>query len=200
MTVFGSKQDFNSLGLEKFRQSHAHASQDCTICLRPLAVHPTKDGIPDPKCHEAVRISACGHIIGKICLDAWLDVGHTCPACNRLLFEAAGDPITQADVTSILRLLGPYFDEDVILAVIARLVVRQEQECARMRQAHEIEMERIKAEEMEANNDRFALSEEDFLDSGDELDSDEVDDDKESELGEEDNDDFGEKERDAGST
>lgn len=196
MTVFANKQDFNNLGLEQFRQSHTHASQDCSICLQPLAVHPTKDGIPDPKCHAAIRVAACGHIVGKDCLDAWLEVGHTCPTCKRLLFEATGDPITQADINNILRILGPSFGEDAIMVVVARLMARQELERARMRQAHEIEMEKIKAEEMQENCDKFSLPDEDFLDSGDEIDFDEADDDKEIELGEDEDGEFEKEEQD----
>jgi hypothetical protein len=182
MTVFANKQTFNSLGLEQVRQSHAHASQDCSLCLQPLAVHPTKDGIPDSKCHTAVRIAACGHVIGEECLDAWLDVGHTCPICNRLLFEATGDPITQGDINNILHTLGPEFGEDAIMVVVARLMARQEQEHARLRQAHEIEVERIKVKETHVKNDGFALSDEDFLDSGDEGNFDEADDDEDYEA------------------
>jgi hypothetical protein len=189
MTVFANKQTFNRLGLERgFRQSHAHASQDCSICLQPLAVHPTKDDIPDPKSHTAVRIAACGHIVGKDCLDIWLDVGHTCPICNRLLFEATCDPITQDDIDIILRTLGPDYGEDTIMAVVARLMARQEQEHVRLRQAHEVEMEKekekMKAKETQAKDDGFALSDEDFLDSDNEMDFEEASDDEKYEAGE----------------
>jgi hypothetical protein len=181
MTVFSNKKTFNSLGLEQVQQSHAHASQDCTICLDPLAVHPTKIKLADTKLHTAVRIAACGHIIGQECLDAWLDVGHTCPTCDRLLFEATGDPITQHDIDKILRTLGPEFGEDAIMVVVARRMARQEEEHARRKQAHEMEMEKekMKAEEMQAKSDGFALSDEDFLDSDEELDFGEDDDDDE---------------------
>ncbi|KAG9187437.1 hypothetical protein G6011_05308 [Alternaria panax] len=183
MTVFANKETFNSLGLEQFQQSHAHASQDCAICLRPLAVHPTKDDIPDPKCHVTVRIAACGHIVGKDCLDAWLDVGHTCPVCACLLFEPTGDPITQGDINYILHILGPELGEHVIMVVVARLMARQEQE-------HEIELERAKARETQVRNDGFALSDEDFLDSDDDMNFDDVDDNEEFEAGENNDDDF----------
>ena len=68
------------------------------------------------------------------------------------------------------------------MVVVARLMARQEQEHARLRQAHEIEMERIKAKETQVKNDGFALSDEDFLDSGDEGDFDKADDDEDYEA------------------
>ena len=82
------------------------------------------------------------------------------------------------------------------MVVVARLMARQELERARMRQAHEIEMEKIKAEETQENYDKFSLSDEDFLDSGDEIDFDEADDDKEFELGEDEDGEFEEEEQD----
>ncbi|KAH6865803.1 hypothetical protein BKA58DRAFT_471741 [Alternaria rosae] len=179
MTVFANKETFNSLGLEQVQQSHAHASQDCTICRHALALHLTKSKSAESKLHSAVRITACGHMIGQECLDAWLDVGNTCPTCKRLLFEPTGDPITQQDINNILRTLGPDYGEDAIMAVVARRVARQEQEHARMRQAHEIELERMKAEETEARNDAFTLSNDDFLDSDEDMDFEEADDDNE---------------------
>ena len=177
MTVFASKEMFNSLGLEQVQQSHAHASQDCTICRHPLALHPTKSKPAESKLHRAVRIAACGHIIGQQCLDAWLEVGNTCPTCKRLLFEPTGDPITQQDINNILRTLGPQYGEDAIMAVVARRVARQELEHARMRQAHEIELERMKAEETVARNDAFTLSNDDLLDSDEDMDFEEEEED-----------------------
>jgi hypothetical protein len=170
MTVFASKEAFRSLGLEQIEQSHAHASQDCTICIHPLSVHPTHSKDPRSKLHTAVRIAACGHIVGEECLDAWLDVGHTCPTCTGLLFEATGDPITQQDIDNVLRALSSVYGENAVMAVVARLMVRQEQEHARMRQAHEIELERMKKKEKEARNDGLTLSDDDFLDSDEEMD------------------------------
>jgi hypothetical protein len=178
MTVFASKEAFKSLGLEQIKQSHALASQDCSICTHPLAVHPTSSKDPHSQLHTAVRIAACGHIVGEACLDAWLDVGHTCPKCNSLLFEATGDPITQQDIDNLLRMFDPMCGENAVMAVVGRLMVRQEQEHARVRQAHEIELERMKAKEKEARNDGFTLSDDDFLDSDEELDFGEDEDDK----------------------
>jgi hypothetical protein len=170
MTVFASKEAFKSLGLEQIQQSHSHASQDCFICTHPLAVHPMFTRDTHSQLHTAIRIAACGHIVGEACLNAWLDVGHTCPTCNRLLFETTGDPITQADIDNLLRTFGPVYGENAVLTVVGRLMVRQEQEHARMRQAHEIELERMQAKEKEAPNDGCTLSDNDFLDSHEEMD------------------------------
>ena len=170
MTVFASKDAFKSLGLEQIKNSHAHASQDCSVCTHPLAMHPEHTKDPHSELHAAVRIAACGHIVGEACLDAWLDVGHTCPKCNRLLLEATGDPITQQDIDNLLRTFGPMYGENTIMAVVGRLMVRQEHEHARMRQAHEIELERMKGKEKEAQNDDFTLSNDDFVDSNEDWD------------------------------
>jgi hypothetical protein len=180
MTVFASKEIFNDLGLERVRKSHAHASQDCAICLQPLALLPTKGEVSDAELHTATRIASCGHIVGEDCLDAWLEVGHTCPVCNRLLFEPTGDTITQKDINYLVLSLGGMYPEQRIMAAVARFVARQEREHARMRRAYEIEMEKEKkkTEEAHAKNDGFALSDEDFLDSDGEMDFDEADDDE----------------------
>jgi hypothetical protein len=39
MTIFASKDAFMALGLEQVNPSAAHASQDCAVCTKPLAVH-----------------------------------------------------------------------------------------------------------------------------------------------------------------
>jgi hypothetical protein len=57
-------------------------------------------------------------------------------------------------------------------------------------------MEKIKAEETQENYDKFSLPDEDFLDSGDEIDFDEADDDKEIELGKDKDGEFEEEEQD----
>lgn len=171
MTVFASKDVFADLGVKDIKPSHAQASQDCPICLDPLAVHPSHTTSQSSKHHAAIRITACGHVVGKECLDAWLDVGYSCPypECNRLLFEARSDPITQQDVTNILRMLGPYFDEDQLVSILARLVARQEQEHARLRRLHEAEIGRTRAQEVQTRFEEFQLTDEDFVDSDGEL-------------------------------
>ena len=166
--IFACKEAFASLGLEQIKPSHAHASQDCTICRDPLRVHPSHDTDEPSKFHVAVRVVACGHILGEECLDSWLDVGNTCPTCNRILFEATGDSITQQDVNNVLLALGPTFGEETVMNEVARLTVRQEEEHARLRQIHEVETAKMRARESQARNEGFTLSGEDFLDSEEE--------------------------------
>jgi hypothetical protein len=173
MTIFASKDVLTKLGLDRIQPSYAHVSQDCTICTEPLDVQLTSTKDVHSKLHPAVRITACGHMIGEECLSAWLDIGNTCPTCNRLLFESTGDPITQQNVNNILRILGPEYGEGAVMAVVARSIKRQEQEQKRLRLIHEAEVAKIKAKETQAWNDGFTLSDEDLLDSDEEFDFDE---------------------------
>ncbi|KNG51540.1 hypothetical protein TW65_01208 [Stemphylium lycopersici] len=170
MTVFSGKEAFKCFGLEPMKQSYAHASQDCPICLDPLALHLNQPHQPHSKLHAAVRITACSHLVGKECLDAWIDVGNTCPTCNRLLFEATGDPITQQDVSRITQSLGPGYGERAVMMVVARLMAHEEREQARQKQTHKVEMDKMRTKENQVNDDGFALFEYDFYDSDKDMD------------------------------
>lgn len=183
MTVFASKDAFEKLGLEQVQLSHTHISQDCAICTQPLTVQPASAGDPRHQVHPAVRIAACGHLVGQECLSAWLDVGNSCPACNRLLFELTGDLITQQDVNNIIRFLGPVYGEDAVTAVVGRSMVRQEQEQKRLKKAHEAELAKMKMKETQAQSDGFSLSDEDLLDIDEEMDFGEDDGDFEEQEG-----------------
>ncbi|KAF1845463.1 uncharacterized protein K460DRAFT_405722 [Cucurbitaria berberidis CBS 394.84] len=170
MTVFSCKAAFDSLGLERIRPSHAHASQECPICLDPLAVHPIHNTDPSSILHAAIRILACGHVVGVECLETWLSVGNTCPTCNRILFQAASEPITQQDVNNILHALSPMFGEDRVMGEVARLMVWQAEENARLRQIHEVEMAKLRATESQVRDEEFKMSSDDFLDSDEDVD------------------------------
>ncbi|KAJ4371568.1 hypothetical protein N0V83_004787 [Neocucurbitaria cava] len=146
MTVFASKTAFTTLGLAAIPPSHAHASQDCAICLQPLHLSPfqTDHYLPagsnshshwvqqQTAHHPAVRILRCNHLLGTECLYAWLSVGNTCPVCKTLLFEAPREEqqqrqqqtITQRDVDEILRELGPVYGMDRVLRVLVGYLER----------------------------------------------------------------------------
>ncbi|CAO2655951.1 Nn.00g047540.m01.CDS01 [Neocucurbitaria sp. VM-36] len=165
MTVFASKEAFTTLGLEQITPSRTHASQDCTICLDPLLVHPTPNTAPASDLHDAVRILACGHLLGQECLTAWITVGNTCPVCNRLLFEASREEqaITQGDVDHILRVLGPVYGEDEVMGEVARLLIMQD-ERARSSSGRGGEVASSREEDVGVGGE-FMLSGEDLWDS-----------------------------------
>ncbi|KAF2130426.1 hypothetical protein P153DRAFT_375184 [Dothidotthia symphoricarpi CBS 119687] len=184
MTVFASKEALTSLGLEHLQPSHAHLSQDCTICTRPLALTPPHTAHPT-KSHRAVRIVACGHIHGLECLSAWLDVGNSCPTCKRMLFSASGNAITDQDVADVLEILGPRYGQRRVLAAVARIVAKGEVEGERLRHLGELERERLRVQDGRVKSAGFTLSGEDFLESGDEMgwDGEDDDDDDEGDFG-----------------
>jgi hypothetical protein len=193
MPLFAGKEAFKALGLEPVKKSQAHASQDCTICTDPLDIQQSlaKEDEFTSKAHAAVRIVACGHIVGAECLDAWLDIGCTCPTCNRVLFEPADDPITLQDIQFVVRELRAYFAKDTIVMRIARVVRRKKQEFARQQGIYGAEAGKMAVEE----EDEFGISGDDFLDSDDEMgfeeeeEEEEADDDDEADEGYEDGED-----------
>ena len=172
MTVFACKDTFLGLGIEEVQPSASYVAQDCSICTKPLALH-HNDGSPKARLrgyHDTVRIIACGHMHGKDCLGAWLDVGNACPTCNRILFELTGDPITQRDINSLVYALGPEYGEDRVNVALVNMMQKQEREHAALRRVHEQEVARQKMKDTKGFEDGFLLSDEDLLDSDNELD------------------------------
>jgi hypothetical protein len=172
MTVFAGKIAFLDLGLGRVSLSAAHVSQDCSICLKPLAVHHNH---ASPRSvlrgyHDAVRVSACGHMHGEACLKAWLDVGNSCPTCNRVLFERGNDPITQREVNELMYVLGPEYREARVMAAIVGMAQKKEKEQAALRRYHEQEAAKQKMKDANARDEEFSPSDDDFLDSKDEMD------------------------------
>jgi hypothetical protein len=184
MTVFANKDAFLRLGVEQMTTSASHASQDCFICTKPLAVHANHNS-PQSMLHgyhAAVRITACGHTHGEDCLNAWLEVGNSCPTCNRILFEIGGDPITQADFNDIIYSLGPELGEARVMIAIVGARDRREREHAALREQHAQELGRRMMEDARVQDQEFVLGGEDFLDSDDEMDFGEEDGDEDYEL------------------
>jgi len=173
MTVFANKDAFQSLGIEAIQPSASHAAQDCTICAQPLAMHQT-DSSPKSKLrgyHDAVRITACGHTHGAECLTQWLNVGNSCPKCDRILFEISGDTITQADIDNITYMLGPMYGEARVNVALVALMEEQERDHAALRRVHEQEVARQKMEEDQKGFDeRFSMGDDDWADSDGEMD------------------------------
>jgi hypothetical protein len=150
MTVFASKAGFLVLGLEHIKPSSAHMSQDCFICKCPLDITACTATNSFTTPHSAVRIIACGHTHGQECLEAWLETGTSCPTCKRILFEASGNSISQADIDSVVRTLRHMVDEARIIMSIVRLVGRQEYEQALLQRTHDEEMKNVKANEAQS--------------------------------------------------
>jgi hypothetical protein len=186
MTVFANKDAFLSLGVEQITSSASHTSQDCFICTKPLAVHANHNS-PQSVLrgyHTAVRITVCGHTHGEDCLNAWLDIGNSCPTCNRILFEIDGDPITQADLNDMVYMLGPELGEARVMIAVVAVREKREREQAALRRFHEQEIAKQKMEDTELQDQEFALGDDDLLDSDDEMDFGEEDGGEDYELDE----------------
>jgi hypothetical protein len=172
MPVFTGKTAFFDLGLERVRLSVAHVSQDCSICLKPLTVHPNH---ASPQSvlrdyHVAVRVRACGHMHGEACLKAWLDTGNSCPTCNRVLFERGNEPVTQREVNELVYVLAPEYGKARVMAAIVGMAQKKEKGMAALRRYHEQEVAKQKKQDAEARDEEFALGGDDFLDSDEEMD------------------------------
>lgn len=180
MPVYDNKTDFLSLGIEVVVQSIYHSKTNCTICLEPLDMVETTPSTgsadhdhgsdQDTPLHAAVRIKACNHVHGAECLAAWLEVGNTCPICNRMLFVPPfEEPITQDVVDDVIQALRDVAYEEDISDVLARLVFEDQTTGATRRQQFEAKVaaQRKQTEAQERNRefDDFLLYEDDFLDS-----------------------------------
>jgi hypothetical protein len=186
MTVFANKDAFLSLGVEQITSSASHTSQDCFLCTKPLAVHANHNS-PQSVLrgyHTAVRITVCGHTHGEDCLNAWLDIGNSCPTCNRILFEIDGDPITQADLNDMVYMLGPELGEARVMIAVVAVREKREREQAALRRFHEQEIAKQKMDDTELQDQEFALGDDDLLDSDDEMDFGEEDGGEDYELDE----------------
>lgn len=167
--VYANKADFTTHGLEPIVPSYIHSMQDCSICLLPLATQPAHiKGVDAHKFHAAVRITACNHVFGSECLAAWHDASHTCPTCNRLLFEPKGFVITQSDVDAVVRSLGQHgYAERHVMRVIVRMVVKAEEETEEVRGRLERSMEMLREQERVRRREE-EMTAEDFWSDGEE--------------------------------
>ncbi|KAH9864057.1 hypothetical protein J1614_009990 [Plenodomus biglobosus] len=180
MAIFPSKSEFLGVGTQPITPSIVHASHDCFICKNPLAVHPHTTTSAAAS-HPALRITSCGHILGVECLSAWLDTSNTCPTCSRTLFEVSAHHITQEDVNAVIRSLGHMYSESRIMSVLAQRMDRKYLEEALTRQKNE-ESRRKEVEEEGARSNQYTMSEQDWLDSDEELDVGDDDDDDDSDF------------------
>jgi hypothetical protein len=105
---------------------------------------------------------------GKECLDAWLDIGNSCPTCKRILFEFNGHPITQHDVENLITSLGPEYGEVRIMVAVAGMLQKQEQEHALLRRVYEQEVARQEGKNADMDGDGFMLSGDDLFSGSDE--------------------------------
>lgn len=163
------------LGVEKVAPSTAIMHQDCYICNNPLSVN--AHATPTDAHHSAIRIGICGHLHGEECLAAWLHTGNTCPICKRMLFETPGHSLSQDDVNSVIRTMGPLVGEARVMSAIARLMGERDPEYLQLSRDYEEVGEVGSRQDAERNDEDWFLSssEEDFgidIDEGaDESDS-----------------------------
>ncbi|EMD68025.1 hypothetical protein COCSADRAFT_349314 [Bipolaris sorokiniana ND90Pr] len=124
MPLFSGKEAFIILGLSPIQPSLHHRSENCTVCTLPLTMHPGLPILQRPP-HPATRINLCNHIVGKECLLAWLDISCACPVCNRTLFDATDEEITERDVAFVYKKLRQLWRKGEILAAIERVITRK---------------------------------------------------------------------------
>jgi ribosomal protein L12E/L44/L45/RPP1/RPP2 len=163
--------------VEQIKPSLVHVSQNCAICTKPLAV---QSGSASQEAevsgyHSAIRIISCSHMHGDDCLNAWLAVSNTCPFsnCNRMLFKATGESITEHDVHALLRELGSEFGETRVLTVVARLLQQQEGEQMALKMMNEVEMGQQKERDNNMRlhvEEEFTLAGENFVESDEDMD------------------------------
>lgn len=67
--------------------------QKCIICLDDCGTINNETGLSE----TALRIDACGHIVGSGCIVVWLRANNTCPLCRRELFPAQPRPYHEHD-------------------------------------------------------------------------------------------------------
>ena len=67
--------------------------QKCIICLEDCGTINEETGLSE----TALRIDACGHIVGSGCISVWLRANNTCPLCRHELFPAQPRPHYEHD-------------------------------------------------------------------------------------------------------
>lgn len=167
-------------GLDHIHPSAYHASPDCAICLQPLDLIELSANTEAGKTthlHAAVRIKSCGHIHGKECLTAWLQLSNTCPnpACNRMLFlPPMEQPLTQEEVDALMRENRDVHSEDVLARALARYIHISDAAAEKAKQvlASKIVLDEAKEKEKEdKDRQEFLLKDEGFFDSDEEVDT-----------------------------
>jgi hypothetical protein len=77
----------------------------------------------------AVRISSCGHVFGRHCLETWCENARTCPMCRAELFkprrrcEVRRSPPTREQRMSFARWMRTAFPEGNIASKVRRFVM-----------------------------------------------------------------------------
>lgn len=181
MTIFDNKADFLTLGIEAVVPSIYGTNMSCTICLDTLEIIRTttppagsayhahgSSQDEDASLHAAVRIKACNHVLGDECLTAWLEVGNTCPTCNRMLFVPPfEEPLTQDMVDDVIDSLRDVADEEIIGDALELAIIEDQATAVARRQQFEANVaaqrEQTAAKDRERND--FLLNSDDMVDS-----------------------------------
>ena len=80
----------------------------CGICMEPY-------GSTDEP--ESRARMPCGHLMGKRCIERWLETCNTCPLCRHVLFEEDAESPAFLELQEILQRLGP-----AVTALFLRIV------------------------------------------------------------------------------
>ncbi|KAF2678263.1 hypothetical protein K458DRAFT_409016 [Lentithecium fluviatile CBS 122367] len=98
--------------------------QDCPICKDPLI---TAAPTTSPHAHPSLKLTTCGHVFGKACLETWLRDHNTCPMCRATLFAfGLGRSCSQIDSQISSQLSSTISDLEAMQETIHALDARLE--------------------------------------------------------------------------
>ncbi|KAF1944779.1 hypothetical protein EJ02DRAFT_432120 [Clathrospora elynae] len=119
------------------------------VCASSHSRNPTPTPLKTASSAPPPSPSTQGHFIGQECLSARLTVGNTYPT---------GDSNTQHDVNKVLHTLGSQYGGGPVMAAVTRFAPRQEKK------------------KREKEEEGYALSSDDFLDSDEEMGDEDLED------------------------
>lgn len=59
--------------------------------IRSVDAKPLEHGTEDDETEPGIKITACGHVLGKECALRWFEEANSCPFCRVELFPSAED-------------------------------------------------------------------------------------------------------------
>jgi hypothetical protein len=86
--AYKTKAAFHSEGYEAFEQG------DCNICTKQICSVDAKlheHGTEEDETEPGIKITACGHVLGKECALKWWEEANSCPFCRVKLFPSGSD-------------------------------------------------------------------------------------------------------------
>ncbi|CAI6320971.1 unnamed protein product [Periconia digitata] len=162
--MYPDSEAFLASGMERVTRTEYNVQQNCAICLDPLLMLPEQSSSQDKTLHSAVRIKSCGHVHGRRCLTEWLQVGHTCPTCNTMLFPPRAEKqLTEDELTELMSQLARRIGADKAYYLISDCVGKVERGflATRLEVERDLEAEREMALDEEESGDEWFVSDDD---------------------------------------